>query len=88
MNEFADIPAWARQRLGEKGAVMSYINKFKPIHKRLLGYFGYTLLEAQRLPEEEQPKLMVVGQDWGCINQEDKCFENIREIASNPETET
>lgn len=42
---------------------MSYIRKFKPIHKRVLGYFGYTLLEAQSLSEDEKNELRELIQD-------------------------
>lgn len=37
---------------------MSYVDKFKPIHKRVLEYFGYTLLEAQSLLEDERQVLL------------------------------
>lgn len=49
---------------------MSYVDKFKPIHKRVLGYFGYTLLEAQSLPEDEKQELLdrmgdaLIGDDY------------------------
>ncbi|NHM13555.1 hypothetical protein [Xiamenia xianingshaonis] len=36
---------------------MSCIDAFKPVHKRVLSYFGYTLLEAQSLPENERAAL-------------------------------
>ncbi|WP_165060731.1 hypothetical protein [Adlercreutzia sp. ZJ154] len=36
---------------------MSCIFKFEPVHKRTLGFFGYTLLEAQSLLENERTAL-------------------------------
>ena len=36
---------------------MSFISKFEPVHKRVLSYFGYTILEAQMLPDDEKQKL-------------------------------
>lgn len=37
---------------------MSYVSKFESIHKKVLGYFGYTLLEAQSLLEDERQALL------------------------------
>lgn len=34
----------------------------------------------------EDPKLMLVGQDWGCIDQESLCVANIKQIADDPHT--
>ncbi|WP_165062921.1 MULTISPECIES: hypothetical protein [unclassified Adlercreutzia] len=42
---------------------MPCVRKFEPVHKRVLGYFGYTLLEAQSLPEHEKQELQDRVQD-------------------------